>query len=61
MGEKLVNISVNVPNIYLKDLERLLALGKVKSKSQFVRDAIEHYLNLDIKLIDIFKTRKRIR
>jgi metal-responsive CopG/Arc/MetJ family transcriptional regulator len=61
MGEKLVNISVNVPNMYLKELNRLIALGKIKNKSQFVRDAIEHYLEKDTKLIAIFENRKRIK
>jgi metal-responsive CopG/Arc/MetJ family transcriptional regulator len=61
MGEKLVNISVNVPKIYLKELDRLIAIGKVKNKSQFVRAAIEHYLEKDTKLIAIFKHRKRLK
>jgi metal-responsive CopG/Arc/MetJ family transcriptional regulator len=61
MREKLVNISVNVPNMYLKELERLIASGLVKNKSQFVRDAIEHYLVADNKLIAILKNRKRIK
>ena len=60
MGEKSVNISVNVPIIYLKELEKLVASGVVKNKSQFVRDAIEHYLTNDKKLIAILKNRKRI-
>ena len=60
MREKLVNISVNVPNIYLYELERLIASRVVKNKSQFVRDAIEHYLTNDKKLIAILKNRKRI-
>jgi metal-responsive CopG/Arc/MetJ family transcriptional regulator len=61
MGEKLVNISVNVPNIYLNELERLITSGAVKNKSQFVRDAIEHYLANDKRLIAIIKNRKRIK
>ena len=59
MGEKLVNISVNVPNIYLQEVERLIELGIVKNKSQFVREAIEHYLDNDNKLLVIFKNRER--
>jgi metal-responsive CopG/Arc/MetJ family transcriptional regulator len=61
MGEKLVNISVNIPNIYLKELDMLITLGKVKNRSQFVRDAIEHHLEKDTKLIAIFKHRRRIK
>ena len=61
MGEKLVNISVNVPKIYIKELERLIASGVVKNKSQFVREAIAHYLADDNKLIAIFKSRKRVK
>lgn len=61
MGEKLVNISVNVPNIYLKELERLIASGVVKNKSQFVRDAIGHYLANDNKLLTMFKSKERIK
>ena len=59
MGEKLVNISVNVPNIYLQEVERLIELGIVKNKSQFVREAIEHYLDNDNKLLAMFKNRER--
>jgi metal-responsive CopG/Arc/MetJ family transcriptional regulator len=59
MEKKLVNISVNVPNIYLNELERLIESGVVKNKSQFVRDAIEHYLANDKKLIAIIKNRRR--
>ena len=59
MGEKLVNISVNVPNIYLQEVDRLIGLGVVKNKSQFVREAIEHYLDNDNKLLVIFKNRER--
>ena len=59
MGEKLVNISVNVPNIYLKEVDRLIELGVVKNKSQFVRKAIEHYLDNDNKLLAMFKNRER--
>jgi metal-responsive CopG/Arc/MetJ family transcriptional regulator len=61
MGEKSVNISVNVPIIYLKELEKLVASGVVKNKSQFVRKAIENYLADDNKLIAIFKSRKRVK
>ena len=59
MGEKLVNISVNVPNIYLQEVDRLIGLGVVKNKSQFVREAIEHYLDNDNKLLAMFKNRER--
>jgi metal-responsive CopG/Arc/MetJ family transcriptional regulator len=61
MKEKLVNVSVNVPEVYLKELDKLIKLGLVKNKSQFVREAIERYLNKDIKLITIFKNRARIK
>ena len=61
MKEKLVNVSVNVPEVYLQELDKLINLGLIKNKSQFVREAIERYLNKDIKLITIFKNRARIK
>ena len=61
MKEKLVNVSVNVPEVYLKELDKLIKLGLVKNKSQFVREAIERYLNKDTELIAIFKNRARIK
>jgi metal-responsive CopG/Arc/MetJ family transcriptional regulator len=61
MKEILVNISVNIPEIYLKELDKLIKLGLVKNKSQFVRDAMEHYLDKDTKLIAIFKHTRRIK
>ena len=61
MKEKLVNISVNVPEIYLEELDKLIKLGLVKNKSQFVREAIERYLEKDTKLIAIFKNRVRFK
>ena len=61
MKEKLVNVSVNVPEVYLKELDKLIKLGLVKNKSQFVREAIERYLEKDTKLIAIFKNRVRFK
>ena len=58
MGEKLVNISVNVPNVYLKEIDRLITEGKVKNKSEFVRSALGHYLSIDGEFILRMTTRR---
>jgi Arc/MetJ-type ribon-helix-helix transcriptional regulator len=59
MGDKLVNISINVPDPYLKEIEWLIMEGRAKSKSEFLRSALDHYLSIDRGFILRVKARRR--
>jgi metal-responsive CopG/Arc/MetJ family transcriptional regulator len=53
MKSKLVNISVNLPESYLKIMWTLVKEGNYASRSEVVREALKRYLDLDLNLKNI--------
>lgn len=53
------NITINIPEIYDENIQKLIKMGVVSSRSEAIRTAVREYLqkeyNTNLKLLGFFK------
>lgn len=58
------NITINIPECYDKNIQKLIGLGLVSSRSEAIRTAIREYLQkeytVNLELLDFFNDDKEI-
>lgn len=55
---KMVNITINIPDIYDKNIQRLIKMNLMPSRSEAIRTALREFLHKEyenLKLLDYFK------
>jgi Arc/MetJ-type ribon-helix-helix transcriptional regulator len=57
---KMVNITINIPDIYDKNIQRLIKMNLMPSRSEAIRTALREFLHKEydnLKLLDYFEER----
>ncbi|MFX0042701.1 MAG: ribbon-helix-helix domain-containing protein [Candidatus Hodarchaeota archaeon] len=57
---KMVNITINIPDIYDKNIQRLVKMNLMPSRSEAIRTALREFLHKEydnLKLLDYFEER----
>ena len=55
---KMVNITINIPDIYDKNIQRLIKMNLMPSRSEAIRTALREFLHKEydnLKLLDYFE------
>ena len=53
-NSKLVNVTINLPEVYLWNIDKLVGYGLFHSRSEAVRAAIKEFLEKEIENLDLF-------
>ncbi len=55
---KMVNITINIPDIYDKNIQKLIKMNLMPSRSEAIRTALREFLHKEydnLKLLDFFE------
>ena len=51
---KMVNITINLPYIYDKNIQKLIKMKVASSRSEAIRTALRNFLNKEFKNLELF-------
>ncbi len=51
---KMVNITINLPYIYDKNIQKLIKMKVAASRSEAIRTALRNFLNKEFKNLELF-------